>query len=122
MFGTAVQLFAGLKISAFANESLEEIVAHAKAMEYDFPVFQDVDNSLADLLGAKATADSFVIDRYGRVVYHGYIEDALNPQRSKGPALCGDRGDAGRSTGNATRNSRTGLCRPTCSRQAQLSG
>jgi hypothetical protein len=53
MFGTAVQLFAGLKISAFANESLEEIVAHAKAMEYDFPVFQDVDNPLADLLGAK---------------------------------------------------------------------
>jgi hypothetical protein len=39
------------------------------------------------LLGAKATPDSFVIDRYGRVVYHGYIEDALNPQRSKDPAL-----------------------------------
>jgi len=74
-------------VDSNANESLEEIVAHAKAMEYDFPVFQDVDNSLADLLGAKATPDSFVIDRYGRVVYHGYIEDALNQQRSRDPAL-----------------------------------
>jgi AhpC/TSA family len=74
-------------VDSNANESLAEIVAHAKAMEYDFPVFQDVNNSLADLLGAKATPDSFVIDRNGRVVYHGYIEDAPNPQRSKDPAL-----------------------------------
>ncbi len=74
-------------VDSNANESLEEIAAHAKAMEYDFPVFRDVDNALADLLGAKATPDSFVIDRFGRVVYHGYIEDAPNPQRSKDPAL-----------------------------------
>ena len=74
-------------VDSNANESLEEVAAHAKAMEYDFPVFQDVNNSLADLLGAKATPDSFVIDRHGRIVYHGYIEDAPNPQRSKDPAL-----------------------------------
>ena len=74
-------------VDSNANESPEEIVAHAKAMEYDFPVFQDLDNSLADLLGAKATPDSFVIDSHGRVVYHGYIEDAPNAHRSKDPAL-----------------------------------
>jgi cytochrome oxidase Cu insertion factor (SCO1/SenC/PrrC family) len=74
-------------VDSNVNESLEEIAAHAKAMEYDFPVFQDVNSSLADLLGAKATPDSFVIDRHGAVVYHGYIEDTPNPQRSTDPAL-----------------------------------
>ncbi|MFL6446302.1 MAG: redoxin domain-containing protein [Bryobacteraceae bacterium] len=74
-------------VDSNVNESNEEISAHAKEMEYDFPVLQDVDNSLADLLGAKSTPDSFVIDRHGVVVYHGYIEDGLNPQRSKDPAL-----------------------------------
>jgi len=66
-----------------ANESLEEIRIHAANMEYDFPVYKDPDNLVADLLGAKATPDSFVIDRSGSISYHGYIEDSPSPQRAK---------------------------------------
>jgi hypothetical protein len=69
------------------NETASEIASHAKTMEYDFPIFQDVDNAVADLLGAKATPDSFLIDSHGVVVYHGYIEDSPNPQRAKDHAL-----------------------------------
>ncbi len=69
------------------NESAAEIQAHAKAMEYDFPVYRDRENRVADLLGAVATPDSFVIDKHGMISYHGYIEDAPNPARSKDPAL-----------------------------------
>ena len=69
------------------NESASEIQAHAKEMEYDFTVYRDIQNKVADLLGAKATPDSFVIDKRGLISYHGYIEDAPNPTRSKHPAL-----------------------------------
>ena len=69
------------------NESLEEIRTHSANMEYDFPVYKDGGNAIADLLGAKATPDSFVIDRSGLVSYHGYIEDSPNPQRAKVQAL-----------------------------------
>lgn len=76
-----------LVIDSNVNESAEEIRTHARAMEYDFPVYRDIANQAADALGAKATPDSFVIDRNGRVSYHGYIEDGLNPQRTTNPAL-----------------------------------
>ena len=76
-----------LVVDPNANESVEEIRAHAKSMEYDFAVYRDPDNALADLLGAKATPDSFVIDKNGKISYHGYIEDAPNPERSKNHAL-----------------------------------
>ena len=76
-----------LVIDSNANESLEEIRGHAKAMEYDFPVYRDIDANADDRLGAGYTPQAFVIDRSGRVSYRGYIEDAPNPQRSKNPAL-----------------------------------
>jgi hypothetical protein len=56
-------------------------------MGYDFPVYKDVDNVIADLLGATSTPDAFVIDRAGLVQYHGYIEDAPNPERAKNRGL-----------------------------------
>jgi peroxiredoxin len=74
-------------IDSNTNESLEEIRVHAKNMDYDFPVYRDIDSSAADAFGAKATPDSFVLDKQGKMSYHGYIEDGVNPQRTKTPAL-----------------------------------
>jgi hypothetical protein len=76
-----------LVVDPNANESIEEIRTHAKNMEYDFSVYRDPDNVLSDLLGARATPDSFVIDKNGEISYHGYIEDTPNPERSKNQAL-----------------------------------
>jgi peroxiredoxin len=69
------------------NESTEDVGRHAKLMGYDFPVYKDVDNVVADLFGANITPDSFVINQMGAVSYHGYIEDAPNPTRTKNPGL-----------------------------------
>jgi len=83
-FGGRVKFIA---VNSNANESLDEVRQHAQNMGYDFPVYKDVDNAMADLLGARATPDTFVIDRKGIVEYHGYIEDAPNPERAKNQAL-----------------------------------
>ena len=65
-----------------SNEALEEVRDYARAMEFDFPVYQDVDNVIADHFGAQITTDTFVIDSSG-IRYHGYIEDSPNPTRAK---------------------------------------
>jgi peroxiredoxin len=64
------------------NESLDEVRTYAKETGFDFPVYQDVDNQLADLLGARSTTDTFVLDAAATTRYHGYIEDAPNPART----------------------------------------
>jgi hypothetical protein len=74
-------------VNSNANESTLEVRRHAETMGYDFPVYQDAANTVADLLGATSTPDSFVIDRTGLVQYHGYIEDAPNPDRVKDRGL-----------------------------------
>jgi hypothetical protein len=83
-FGAQADFFI---VDSNANEPAGEVGQHAKEMQYDFAVYLDPNNALADLLGARATPDSFVIDHQGRVSYHGYIEDGLNPERTKNPAL-----------------------------------
>jgi len=70
-----------------ANESLTEIRNYAGAMEFDFPVFRDVDNALADRLGAALTTDTFVLDSKGIIRYHGYLEDSPNASRTTVPGL-----------------------------------
>ena len=76
-----------IAVNSNANESLDEVRHHAQNMGYDFAVYKDVNNAMADLLGARATPDTFVIDQQGIVEYHGYIEDAPNPERAKNHAL-----------------------------------
>ena len=52
-------------VNSNANESLDEVRRHAQNIGYDFPVYKDVNNAMADFLGARATPDTFVIDREG---------------------------------------------------------
>jgi peroxiredoxin len=71
-----------LVVNSNADESLDEVRRHAERMEYDFPVYKDENNVVADLLGAVATPDSVVLDESGILRYHGIIEDGANPQRT----------------------------------------
>lgn len=70
-------------INSNANEPLDEVRHHAQNMGYDFPIYKDANNIVADLFGARATPDTFVIDRNGLVQYHGGIEDSPNSERAK---------------------------------------
>jgi hypothetical protein len=83
-FGSRVRFIA---VNSNTNEPLEEVRHHAQNMGYDFPVYKDVNNAMADFFGARATPDTFVVDQKGIVKYHGYIEDAPNPERAKNHAL-----------------------------------
>jgi thiol-disulfide isomerase/thioredoxin len=74
-------------VNSNANEPLDEVRRHAQNIGYDFPAYKDVNNAMADFLGARATPDAFVIDREGTIAYHGYIEDAPNPERARNHAL-----------------------------------
>jgi peroxiredoxin len=69
-------------VDSNSNESLEEVRAYAKEVGFDFPVYMDVNNQASDRFGVLATTDTFVMDSSGVMRYHGYIEDALNPQRT----------------------------------------
>jgi len=65
-----------------ANETLEEVRTYASEIGFDFPVYKDVDNGVADHFGVRTTTENFVIDASGIMRYHGYIEDSVNPSRT----------------------------------------
>jgi peroxiredoxin len=66
-----------------ANESLEEVKTYAKSTGFEFPVYQDIENRAAGVLGARGTTETFVLDQKGTIRYHGPIEDSPNPERTK---------------------------------------
>jgi peroxiredoxin len=69
-------------IDSNSNESMDEVRTYAKDAEFDFPVYRDLGNKVADLLGALNTTESFVIDTTGVMRYRGYIEDSPNSERT----------------------------------------
>jgi peroxiredoxin len=71
-----------IAIDPNSNESLEEVRAYANDVGFDFPVYRDLDNHVADLFGARNTTETFVLDAAAVVRYRGYIEDAPNPERT----------------------------------------
>lgn len=71
-----------LVVDSNANESLQEIGTYAKDVGFDFPVYKDVDNKVADQFGVLSTTDTFVMDSFGVMRYRGYIEDGVNAERS----------------------------------------
>lgn len=74
-------------VDSNASESLDEVRTYAKDTGFDFPVYQDVDNQLADLLGVRSTIETFVLDTKGVVRYRGYIENSPNPTRTTNQGL-----------------------------------
>ncbi len=74
-------------LNANQNESQAEVEEHARSVGFPFPVRKDVNNAMADRLGADYTPESFVIDREGAIRYHGRIDDAQNPARVRQNSL-----------------------------------
>jgi peroxiredoxin len=74
-------------IDSNSNEPLDEVRTYAKEVGFDFPVYKDVNNEVADRFGVMATTDTFVMDSSGVMRYRGYIEDALNPSRTTKQSL-----------------------------------
>src|ERR1019366_10814640 len=70
-------------INSNANESAAEVAQHRQSAGFPFEVYRDPGNRAADLFGAMATPETYVIDSGGILRYHGYIEDSINEARVK---------------------------------------
>jgi len=62
-------------INSNYTEPVEEVKEHSVKVNYNFPVLKDLNNTVADMLGATRTPEVFVIDKNRVVLYHGRIDD-----------------------------------------------
>ncbi len=74
-------------VNANSTEPADVVASHAKQVNFNFPVYKDVNNAVADKFGAQVTPETFVMDKAGVIVYHGYIDDARNMARITNPGL-----------------------------------
>lgn len=75
-------------INSNYQESVSEIVEHAKNAKFTFPILKDTDNKLADKWNAQVTPEVFLfaVERNGGkpkfiLKYHGAIDDSQNPSK-----------------------------------------
>jgi peroxiredoxin len=66
-------------INANTTEPAEEVKSHAKEKGLNFPILKDTNDRVADRLGAGHTPEVFFLDAGGKLVYHGAIDNAMNP-------------------------------------------
>lgn len=71
-----------LVVDPNANEPLAEVKQYATDVGFDFPVYKDMNNVVADRFGVKTTVDTFVMDGSGVIRYRGYVEDSPNASRA----------------------------------------
>ena len=64
-----------LAINANAQDTAEQVAAHARSFGVDFPVLKDTGNHVADLLLAERTCEALVLDGTARLRYRGAIDD-----------------------------------------------
>jgi len=62
-------------INSNGTEPVEDVKQHSVDVNYNFPVLKDMNNTVADMLGATKTPEVFVIDKNRVVLYHGRIDD-----------------------------------------------
>jgi peroxiredoxin len=70
-------------INSNMTESVDWVTSHAREHHFDFPVYKDWNNVVADRFGATATPETYVVDKAGTVRYHGSIDDSQEVSRVK---------------------------------------
>ncbi len=91
-------------VNSNATEPAEEVAAHIQSNGFNFAVYKDPGNVVADLFGAQFTPEVYVLDKAGAIRYHGYIDDSRNAAnvKSQGLRLAIDAVMAGQPVQNAT--------------------
>lgn len=72
-FGSRGVAFVG--VASNRQDSVTEIAAYARIHGIGFPILKDLNNELADRIGATRTPEVFVLDAQGVVRYQGRIDD-----------------------------------------------
>jgi len=65
---------------AYPGEGMENMKVFAKERGIEFPYLLDEDGTVAKRYGATCTPDPFLFDKNIKLVFHGRISDALEPQ------------------------------------------
>ena len=68
-------------INANRTEPAAAVAEHAQAHGFQFTLYKDENNVVADKFGATVTPETYVIDASGTIRYHGSIDDSQNPSR-----------------------------------------
>ena len=68
-------------INANSTETVKDVENHAKEHQYPFPVLKDVNNVVADNLGATRTPEVYVLDQNRTILYHGRISDSRDKDK-----------------------------------------
>jgi thiol-disulfide isomerase/thioredoxin len=68
-------------INANDDEPLSEVAEHRRKAGFPFDVYKDPGNRMADQYNARVTPEAYVIDREGKLRYHGRIDDSQYPAR-----------------------------------------
>jgi hypothetical protein len=63
-------------VNANATETADTVDRHASSNGWNFTVYKDSGNRLADKLNAQVTPEVFLFDKTGTLVYHGRIDDS----------------------------------------------
>ena len=69
--------FVGL--SSNSQDSESDLLKFAKELEIQFPLIQDLGQSLARFFHASRTAEVVVVDRFGTIQYRGRVDDQFAP-------------------------------------------
>lgn len=64
----------------YPGESLDDSITFVKEREVDFAYLLDEDGAIAKKYGATCTPDPFLFDSNFKLVFHGRLVDALEPQ------------------------------------------
>jgi peroxiredoxin len=64
-----------LGVNSNRHDSITEIAAYARIHEIEFPILKDLDNRIADQVGATRTPEIVILDQKRVVRYHGRIDD-----------------------------------------------
>ncbi len=66
-------------INASHDEPLTEIANHVKTHHFVFPVLKDGNGAVADQYGASVTPETYVISKRGILIYHGRVDNSMDP-------------------------------------------
>ncbi len=73
-----------LAIDSTAGTSAEDNKAKAEEWSISYPILSDTTSAVAQQYGAKTTPHMYVIDKEGKLVYNGAIDDDSSADGSKG--------------------------------------
>lgn len=68
-------------IDSHNSTTAEEIKKYAEEVKKTYPILKDEGNKYADVIGAKTTPEVYVINKEGKLVYHGAFDDRSDPTK-----------------------------------------